>query len=88
MSQAHTKTTLSIEMHDRRAMGRESDSTTGYGPFETAVYRVHVTVAGRGSEARFGNLPPAQGIMLSMGRTDDILGYGFFNRFRVSFSAK
>jgi hypothetical protein len=68
--------------------GHEDDFHPSVGNFSTAVHRLEGLFCGQTFDARFGNLPPALGMLLSMGGSQGVLGYDFFNRFRVGMDVR
>ena len=62
----------------------DSDFYPGFGHFETPVFNLETTVAGKPFRVRYGNLPLLleQGLM-GLSGTKGIIGYDFFNNFKV-----
>ena len=63
-----------------------SDFYPGFGNFDTPVYNMEASVAGQPFNVRIGNLPPVlEATLIGLSGTAGVIGYDFFNRFKVVF---
>lgn len=61
-----------------------SDFYMGFGNFDTPIYNMEASVAGQSFNVRVGNLPPMlEGTLIGLSGTAGVIGYDFFNRFKV-----
>lgn len=63
-----------------------SDFYMGFGNFDTPIYNMEASVVGQSFNVRVGNLPPIlEGTLIGLSGTAGVIGYDFFNRFKVLF---
>ena len=63
-----------------------TDFYMGFGNFDTPIYNMEASVAGQSFNVRVGNLPPIlEGTLIGLSGTAGVIGYDFFNRFKVVF---
>lgn len=61
-----------------------SDFYMGFGNFDTPIYNMEASVAGQPFTVRIGNLPPVlEATLIGLSGTAGVIGYDFFNRFKV-----
>ena len=61
-----------------------SDFYMGFGNFDTPIYDMEASVAGQPFQVRIGNLPSVlEGTLIGLSGTAGVIGYDFFNRFKV-----
>lgn len=68
--------------------GTEDDFHPAMGNFQTPVFGLQGSVAGRTFSGRYGNLPACLQSLLRMGNADGILGYDFLHQFNVGLDAR
>ena len=62
-------------------------STYSINNFDTPIYNMEASVAGQCFTVRIGNLPPMlEGTLIGLSGTAGVIGYDFFNRFKVLFN--
>jgi hypothetical protein len=64
-------------------IGIEQDFYPGYGMFETNAYIVDTSIGNSSISIRYGNLPFLLQMALMMANTQGIIGYDFFNSFKI-----
>jgi hypothetical protein len=65
------------------SVGNEEDFYPGVGQFETECFDVSTRIGNSDFIVRYGNLPFMLQMTLMLGGTDGIIGFDFFNSFRV-----
>lgn len=70
------------------SQGTEQDFYPGLGAFTTPVYEITTHFEGYGFSARYGNLPTIMAQTLRGLGINGILGYDFFNKFKVCLDLK
>ncbi|WP_155800990.1 hypothetical protein [Pontibacter sp. BAB1700] len=65
------------------SVGAEADFYPGVGKFTTDCYSVSTTYGGNTFDARFGNLPDLPQMTFMLAGTNGIIGYDFFDNFKV-----
>jgi hypothetical protein len=71
-----------ITLNHARA-GTEEDFYPGVGRFSTDVFSIPTRLNGDSFTVKYGNLPPILQSSLMMAGTQGIIGYDFFNAFKV-----
>ncbi len=66
-----------------KSTGTEKDFYPGVGEFETNCYKITTTIGENSFKVKYGNLPQLLQMTLMLGGTDGIMGYDFFNNFKV-----
>ncbi len=66
-----------------KSIGTEKDFYPGVGEFETNCYKITTTIGENSFKVKYGNLPQLLQMTLMLGGTDGIMGYDFFNNFKV-----
>ena len=67
------------------SVGTEEDFYPGVGQFETECFEIQTRLGSIDFSVRYGNLPFMLQMTLMLGGTDGIIGFDFFNSFRVMF---
>ena len=65
------------------SVGIEEDFYPGVGQFETEFYDIPTSLGANDFLVRYGNLPFMLQMTLMLGGTDGIIGFDFFNNFKV-----
>ena len=65
------------------SVGTDEDFYPGVGQFETECYDIPTSLGANDFLVRYGNLPFMLQMTLMLGGTDGIIGFDFFNSFRV-----
>jgi hypothetical protein len=65
------------------SVGTEEDFYPGVGQFETECYEIPTSIGTNDFVVRYGNLPFMLQMTLMLGGTDGIIGFDFFNNFKV-----
>jgi hypothetical protein len=65
------------------SVGTEEDFYPGVGQFETECYEIPTSLGSNDFVVRCGNLPFMLQLTLMLGGTDGIIGFDFFNSFKV-----
>jgi hypothetical protein len=65
------------------SVGTEEDFYPGVGQFETECYEISTSLDTNDFVVRYGNLPFMLQMTLMLGGTDGIIGFDFFNNFKV-----
>ncbi len=73
---------------DIQSIGVEEDFYPGVGKFETRCYEISTMFGGNSFNVRYGNLPELLQTTLMMAGTEGIIGYDFFDNFKVSLDLK
>ena len=62
----------------------DTDFYLGYGDFETPIFNLETTIAGKSFRVRYGNLPfLLERTLMGLSNTKGVIGYDFFNSFKV-----
>lgn len=70
------------------SIGTEEDFYPGVGEFETECFEILTSFEDHNFNAKFGNLPKLLQMTLMLGGTDGIIGFDFFNNFKVALDLK
>jgi hypothetical protein len=70
------------------SVGIEEDFYPGVGQFETECYDIPTSLGANDFVVRYGNLPFMLQMTLMLGGTDGIIGFDFFNNFKVLIDLK
>ena len=70
------------------SVGIEEDFYPGVGQFETECYDIPTSLGDIDFVVRYGNLPFMLQMTLMLGGTDGIIGFDFFNGFKVLINLK
>jgi hypothetical protein len=70
------------------SIGTEEDFYPGIGAFETECFEILTHFGSQVFEVKYGNLPPLLQMTLMMGGTNGIIGFDFFNNFKVVLDLK
>jgi hypothetical protein len=70
------------------SVGTEEDFYPGVGQFETECYEIPTSIGTNDFVVRYGNLPFMLQMTLMLGGTDGIIGFDFFNSFKVMIDLK
>ena len=73
---------------DKEPIGMEEDFYPGHGRFQTAVFELAGRAGNLEFTAKYGNLPVNLQPLLAMANADGILGYDFFEQFKVCLKAR
>ena len=65
------------------SVGTEEDFYPGVGQFETECFEIQTRLGSNDFSVRYGNLPFMLQMTLMLGGTDGIIGFDFFNNFKV-----
>ena len=71
-----------------RSVGIEEDFYPGIGGFETECFNIPTSLGSKVFNVRYGNLPPLLQATLMLGGTDGIIGFDFFNNFKIELDIK
>jgi hypothetical protein len=71
-----------------KSIGIDEDFYPGVGKFETECFEISTSFGGNSFIVKYGNLPALLQMTLMMGRTDGIIGFDFFNNFKVVLDLK
>lgn len=63
--------------------GTDEDFYPGVGNFETKCFEISTSLGDRNFIVKYGNLPQLLQMTLTLGGTDGIIGYDFFNNFKI-----
>ncbi len=69
--------------HNFKSIGRDEDFYPGVGKFETKCYEIPTTFGDNKFVVKYGNLPTLLQMTLMLSGTDGIIGFDFFNNFKV-----
>ena len=62
----------------------DTDFYVGYGDFETPIFNLETTIAGKSFRVRYGNLPKLlECTLMGLSGTKGVIGYDFFSSFKV-----
>lgn len=70
------------------SVGTEEDFYPGVGEFQTDCYEIPTGFEGNTFVVKYGNLPPLLQMTLMLGGVDGIMGFDFFNNFKIVLSLK
>lgn len=70
------------------SIGTVEDFYPGVGKFETECFEITTLFGGKNFLVKYGNLPPLLQMTLMLGGTDGIIGFDFFNNFKVLLDLK
>jgi hypothetical protein len=70
------------------SIGTDEDFYPGVGKFETDCFEILTSFGDRNFIVKYGNLPTLLQMTLMLGGTDGIIGYDFFNNFKVVLDLK
>jgi len=70
------------------SIGREEDFYPGIGQFETECYEILTSLGNKEFKVKYGNLPDLLQMTLMLGGTNGIIGFDFFNNFKVLLDLK
>ena len=73
---------------DYNIIGTDEDFYPGVGKFETECFEISTRFGDRNFIAKYGNLPPLLQMALMLGGTNGIIGFDFFNNFKVVLDLK
>ena len=65
------------------SIGINEDFYPGVGEFQTECYEIPTVLGNSEFVVKYGNLPELLQMTLTLGRTDGIIGFDFFNNFKV-----
>lgn len=71
-----------------KSIGTDEDFYPGVGKFETECFEISTNFADKNFLVKYGNLPPLLQMTLMLGGTDGIIGFDFFNNFKVVLDLK
>jgi hypothetical protein len=71
-----------------KSIGIDEDFYPGVGKFETECFEISTSFGGNIFIVKYGNLPALLQMTLMMGGTDGIIGFDFFNNFKVVLDLK
>lgn len=66
------------------SIGTEDDFYPGVGQFETDTYEILTGFGNKEFKVRYGNLPTLLQMTLMLGGTNGIIGFDFFNNFKIN----
>ena len=66
-----------------KSVGKEVDFYPGVGEFETDCYEILTNIGNREFLVKYGNLPDLLQVTLMLGGTNGIIGFDFFNSFKI-----
>lgn len=79
ISYIHSKTTQGLTPE-----GTDSDFYLGFGHFDTPIFPIETSMGDQSLTVRYGNLPPVLEVsLLTLLNADGIVGFDFFNNFKV-----
>ena len=70
------------------SLGKDKDFYTGVGKFETGCFDIKTSFGDNNFNVKYGNLPALLQMTLMLGGTDGIIGFDFFNNFKVVLDLK
>jgi hypothetical protein len=70
------------------SIGTEEDFYPGVGKFETECFDISTSFGVNNFNVKFGNLPTLLQMTLMLGGADGIIGFDFFNNFKVVLDLK
>lgn len=70
------------------SIGREEDFYPGVGKFETECYEILTNLGDKEFNVKYGNLPSLLQLTLMLSGTNGIIGFDFFNNFKVCLDIK
>lgn len=70
------------------SIGTEEDFYPGVGKFETECYEILTNFGSKEFQVKYGNLPSLLQMTLMLGGTNGIIGFDFFNNFKVCLDIK
>jgi hypothetical protein len=70
------------------SLGKDEDFYPGVGKFETECFDITTSFGNNNFNVKYGNLPALLQMTLMMGGTDGIIGFDFFNNFKVVLDLK
>jgi hypothetical protein len=70
------------------SIGTDEDFYPGVGKFETECFEILTSFGTKNFIVKYGNLPPLLQMTLMLGGTDGIIGFDFFNNFKVVLDLK
>ena len=70
------------------SVGTDEDFYPGVGKFETDCFEISTSFGTKNFIVKYGNLPPLLQMTLMFGGTDGIIGFDFFNNFKVVLDLK
>jgi hypothetical protein len=70
------------------SIGTEEDFYPGIGNFETDCYEILTSFSNKEFKVKYGNLPTLLQMTLMLGGTNGIIGFDFFNNFKVCLDIK
>jgi hypothetical protein len=70
------------------SIGTDEDFYPGVGKFETECFEISTSFETKNFIVKYGNLPPLLQMTLMLGGTDGIIGFDFFNNFKVFLDLK
>lgn len=68
---------------NHESVGTDEDFYPGVGKFETECFEISTGIGSMNFIVKYGNLPPLLQMTLMLGGTDGIIGFDFFNNFKV-----
>ena len=70
------------------SIGTDEDFYPGVGKFETECFEISTSIGDKNFLVNYGNLPRLLQMTLMLGKTDGIIGFDFFNNFKVVLDLK
>jgi hypothetical protein len=70
------------------SIGTDEDFYPSVGKFETECFEISTSFETKNFIVKYGNLPPLLQMTLMLGGTDGIIGFDFFNNFKVFLDLK
>ena len=70
------------------SIGTEGDFYPGVGKFDTECFEIPTSLGNKHFMVKYGNLPALLQMSLMLGGTDGIIGFDFFNHFKVLLDLK
>jgi hypothetical protein len=70
------------------SIGTDEDFYPSVGKFETEYFEISTSFGTKNFIVKYGNLPPLLQMTLMLGGTDGIIGFDFFNNFKVVLDLK
>ncbi len=70
------------------SVGTDEDFYPGVGKFQTECFEIPTVFGDNEFVVKYGNLPPLLQMTLMIGGTDGIIGFDFFNNFKVVLDLK
>ena len=70
------------------SIGTDEDFYPGVGKFETECFEISTSFGDNNFNVKYGNLPTLLQMTLMLGGTDGIIGFDFFNNFKVVLDLK